>query len=85
VNAAHGGTRELGKIVGSTQRVGDPGTNNQVTEPVENSYEAEPMSIASMVYSYFGVQNPEILTADPDRNPDGDVAINDTNTVPREN
>ena len=81
INAAHGGQRELGKIVGRTQRVGDPGTNNQVTEPEAGSYEAEPMSIAASVYSYFGVTNPEILTADPDRNPEGDPAINDTSTV----
>ena len=68
----------LGKVVGRTQRVGDPGTNNQVTEPVPGSYEAEPMSVASTVYSYFGVQNPEVLTADDERNPDGVPAINET-------
>ena len=68
----------LGKVVGRTQRVGDPGTNNQVTEPVPGSYEAEPMSVASTVYSYFGVQNPEVLTADDERNPDGVPAIDET-------
>ena len=61
----------LGKVVGRTERVGDAGTNNQVTEPAEGSYEAEPMSVASTVYSYFGVQNPEMLTADDEINPDG--------------
>ena len=68
----------MGKVVGSTRRVGTPGTNNQVTEPVPGSYEAEPMSVASTVYSYFGVQNPEILTADDERNPAGVPAIDET-------
>ena len=68
----------LGKVVGRTQRVGNPGTNNQVTEPVPGSYEAEPMSVASTVYSYFGVQNPEVLTADDERNPAGVPAIDET-------
>ena len=84
INAAQGGPRELGKIVGRTVRVGDPGTNNQVTEPEAGSYQAEPMSIAAAVYSYFGVTNPEILTADPEYNPEGDPALNDTSTVPGE-
>ncbi|MBL4712516.1 MAG: twin-arginine translocation signal domain-containing protein [Gammaproteobacteria bacterium] len=79
VSAANGGAnRQLGKVVGRTERVGDPGTNNQVTEPQAGSYEIEPMSVAASVYSYFGVQNPEILTADPDRNPAGDAAIDET-------
>jgi hypothetical protein len=79
VSAANGGApRQLGKVVGRTLRVGTPGTNNQVTEPEPGSYEAEPMSIASTVYSYFGVQNPQILTADDERNPDGDPAIDET-------
>lgn len=78
-SAANGGvTRQLGKVVGRTVRVGSSGTNNQVTEPQAGSYEIEPMSIAASVYSYFGVQNPEILTADPDLNPAGDPAINET-------
>jgi hypothetical protein len=79
VSAANGGApRQLGKVVGRTLRVGTPGTNNQVTEPEPGSYEAEPMTIASTVYSYFGVQNPQILTADAERNPDGDPAIDET-------
>ena len=78
-SAANGGaSRQLGKVVGRTERVGEPGSNNQVTEPQAGSYEIEPMSVAASVYSYFGVQNPEILTADPDRNPAGDSAINET-------
>lgn len=79
VSAANGGApRQLGKVVGRTLRVGTPGTNNQVTEPEPGSYEAEPMSIASTVYSYFGVQNPQVLTADDERNPEGDPAIDET-------
>jgi len=76
--ASAGAARQLGKVVGRTERVGDPGTNNQVTEPAAGSYEAEPMSVAAAVYSYFGVQNPEILTADPELNPAGDPAIDET-------
>ncbi len=79
VSAANGGAnRQLGKVVGRTERVGEPGTNNQVTEPQVGSYEFEPMSVAASVYSYFGVQNPEILTADPNLNPSGDPAIDET-------
>lgn len=73
-----GGAAALGKVVGRTVRVGEGGTNNQVTEPAPGSYEAEPMSVAASVYSYFGVQNPEILTADPERNPAGVPAIDET-------
>ncbi len=67
----------LGKVVGKTERVGDSGTNNQFTVPTATSYKFEPMSVASTIYSYFGVQNPEILTADPVLNPAGDPAINE--------
>jgi hypothetical protein len=78
-SVANGGAlRQLGKVVGRTQRVGTPGTNNQVTEPAAGSYEMEPMSVASSIYSYFGAQNPQILTADPDNNPAGDPAIDET-------
>lgn len=73
-----GGTAALGKVVGSTVRVGAGGTNNQVTEPAPDSYEAEPMSVASTVYSYFGVQNPEVVTADEELNPAGVPAIDET-------
>lgn len=72
------GTDALGKVVGSTVRVGEGGTNNQVTEPAPGSYTAEPMSVAATVYSYFGVQNPEILTRDDEFNPDGVPAIDET-------
>ncbi len=73
-----GGAAALGKVVGTTVRVGDPGTNNQVTEPAPGSYEAEPMSVAATVYSYFGVQNPEVLTHDEINNPAGVPKIDET-------
>jgi hypothetical protein len=73
-----GGAAALGKVVGRTERVGEPGTNNQVTEPAAGSYEAEPMSVASTVYSYFGVQDPELLTRDDELNPSGVPAIDET-------
>jgi hypothetical protein len=76
-----GGVNALGKVVGRTVRSGDSGANNQVTVPEAGSYEAEPMSIAASVYSYFGVQNPHILTADPALNPGGDLALDETVTA----
>ncbi len=75
-----GGAAALGKVVGSTVRVGDAGTNNQVTEPAPGSYKAEPMSVAATVYSYFGVQNPDVLTSDEELNPAGVPAIDETQT-----
>lgn len=74
-------TGALGKVMGRTVRVGQGGQNNQVTEPAPGSYEAEPMSVASTVYSYFGVQNPQILTADDEFNPAGVPAINEALAV----
>lgn len=73
-----GGAAALGKVVGSTVRVGEAGTNNQVTEPAPGSYTAEPMSVAATVFSYFGVQNPEMLTRDDELNPAGVPAIDET-------
>jgi Protein of unknown function (DUF1501) len=74
----------LGKIVGTTRRVGASKQNNQDLVPTNDSYEAEPMSVASTVYSYFGVQNPQILTADPVFNIAGDPPLNETSAVPNE-
>lgn len=68
----------LGKIVGKTDIVGPAKENRQFTAPTDDSYEAEPMSIAASVYRYFGVQNPQVLTQDSDMNPGGDVAIDET-------
>jgi len=68
----------LGKVVGKTERFGNTGQNRQFTRPTTDSYEVEPMSIGSTVYSYFGVQNPEVLTADLDMNPAGDSIIDET-------
>ncbi len=73
-----GGAAALGKVVGKTVRVGASGTNDQVTEPAPGSYKAEPMSVAATVYSYFGVQNPEVLTADDELNPAGVPPIDET-------
>ncbi len=72
------GQNTLGKVVGATRRIGDSGQNRQFTDPTSGSYQAEPMSIASSVYAYFGVQNPEVLTKDTDMNPGGDPAIDET-------
>ncbi len=57
--------RTLGKIVGTTERIGSSGVNRQFTSPTSDSYQAEPFSIASSVYKYFGVQNWDVLNDDP--------------------
>ena len=49
---------------------------------VNDSYTAEPMSVAATVFSYFGVQDPELLTRDDELNPDGVPAIDEAQ--PRE-
>jgi len=54
----------LGKIVGNTERIGTGFQNRQFTAPTSDSYQCEPFSIASSIYKYFGVQNPEILTGE---------------------
>jgi hypothetical protein len=38
------------------------------------------MAVAASVFSYFGVQNPQILTADSLINPAGVAAIDETRT-----
>ncbi|NKE71803.1 DUF1501 domain-containing protein [Candidatus Manganitrophus noduliformans] len=55
----------LGKVVGKTQRIGTPFQNRQFTAPTDDSYQCEPFAIASSLYKYYGVQNPEILTGEP--------------------
>lgn len=77
-SAAFGANRQLGKVVGTTVWTGEQGTNNQFTVPASGSYEFEPMSVASSLYSYLGVENPEILTRDDELNPTGDPAIDET-------
>jgi hypothetical protein len=71
------GSDALGKIVGKTVRVGNAGEDRQFTEPATDSYEFEPMSVASNIYKYFGVDyasspvsasNPDPLTAYEDPN-----------------
>jgi len=77
--AGMNGNRTLGKIVGKTVRGGNSGQNNQFTLPdPAGSYEAEPLSISSTVYRYFGAQNPEVLTKDDVDNPSGDVSLDES-------
>jgi len=68
----------LGKVVGKTSLFGPAKQNRQYTEPADDSYEAEPLSIASTVYQYFGAGNPQALTRDAEMNPDGDAGIDET-------
>ena len=68
--------RALGKLVGRTQRIGTPFQNRQFTSPMADSYQCEPFSIASTIFKYFGVQNPEVLTGEP--------AIDESTNVPNE-
>ena len=71
-----GPTGPLGKIVGTTVRSGNAGTDRQFTVPANSSYEFEPMSVAANIYKYFGVDysvpisesNPDLLTAYEDPN-----------------
>jgi hypothetical protein len=57
--------RAMGKLVGRTERIGTPFQNRQFTSPTADSYQCEPFSIASTIFKYFGVQNPEVLTGEP--------------------
>ncbi len=70
-------TAALGTVVGTTVRGGKSKTNNQYTMPAEGSPTWEPMSIASSIYGYFGATNPQVLTRDPELNPEGDVRLED--------
>jgi len=67
----------LGKVVGKTEVFGPAKRNRQFTRPTDDSYEAEPLAIASTVYGYFGARNPEVLTRDELLNPGGDAAIDE--------
>jgi len=44
----------LGKVVGTTVRTGNAGSDGQYTVPADGSYEFEPMSVAATIYKYFG-------------------------------
>jgi hypothetical protein len=68
--------RALGKLVGRTQRIGATKQNRQFTSPTSSSYQCEPFSIASTIFRYFGVQNPQILTGEP--------AIDESTNAPNE-
>ena len=65
--------RTLGKLVGRTRRIGTPFQNRQFTSPTDDSYQCEPFAIASTIFKYFGVQNPEVLTGEPPINESADV------------
>jgi len=47
--------RGLGNVVGTTVHTGPKNQNDQYTVPAEGSYEFEPMSVASTIFKYFGV------------------------------
>jgi hypothetical protein len=68
--------RALGKLVGKTRRIGTAFQNRQFTSPIDDSYQCEPFAIASTLFKYFGVQNPEVLTGEP--------AIDESDKVPNE-
>ncbi len=68
--------RALGKLVGKTRRIGTAFENRQFTSPTDDSYQCEPFSIVSSIFSYFGVQNPEVLTGEP--------AIDESSDIPDE-
>lgn len=73
-----GGAAALGKVVGATERFGNSGQNRQFTRPTSSSYQTEPLSVASSIYSYFGVQNPEVLTQDDRYSLTGEPALDET-------
>lgn len=54
--------RSLGKLVGTTRRIGTDYANRQYTSPTTDSYQCEPFAIAASTFKYFGIQNPEVLT-----------------------
>ena len=68
--------RALGKLVGKTRRIGTAFQNRQFTSPTDDSYQCEPFAIASTLFKYFGVQNPEVLTGEP--------AIDESDNIPNE-
>ena len=72
------GRRALGKIVGETEVFGSANENRLYTRPTQNSFQAEPMSIAASTYLYFGVRNPMVLTRDDEYNPLGDNALDES-------
>ena len=55
------GQEALGKIVGTTKRIGSSGQNRQYTSPTDESYQIEPFALAATLYKYFVVSNPDIL------------------------
>ena len=65
--------RTLGQVVGTTKVVGSGNDNRLYTTPdlAKDARTFQPYSIAATVYKYFGVQNPNVLTADPMLAPNG--------------
>lgn len=65
--------RTLGQVVGATKVVGSGNDNRLYTTPdlAKDARTFQPYSIAATVYKYFGVQNPNVLTADPMLAPNG--------------
>jgi len=65
--------RALGQVVGATKVVDEGGQNRLYTTPnlAKDARTFQPYSIAATVYKYFGVQNPNVLTADPMLAPNG--------------
>ena len=69
------GRAPLGQIHGTTKVIGTPGQNRLFTSPADGSPQWEPFSIASSIYKYFGVNNPEVLTSDDVMAPEGFKAL----------
>ncbi len=76
--AANRPSGALGKVVGSTVRTGQAGSNNQFQVPANGSYEFEPASVAASIYAAYGAQNPQALTADELLNPAGSAPVDET-------
>lgn len=76
------GSDAMGKIVGKTIRVGDAGADRQFTAPdpgATTKYEFEPMSVASNIYKYFGVDY--VTTPISESNPDPLTSFEDPNNA----
>ena len=65
--------RVLGQVVGTTKIIDEGGQNRLYTTPdlANDARTFQPYSIAATVYKYFGVQNPNVLTADAVLAPNG--------------
>ncbi|MDH5229862.1 MAG: DUF1501 domain-containing protein [Gammaproteobacteria bacterium] len=68
--------RAMGKLVGKTDLLIQSNGTRIYTKPTDDSYQVEPFSIASTVYKYFGVNNPQIINNEP--------PIDESGAVPNE-